>query len=221
MAKKDKIGNDIGIEDIKLTPIQLDSLKELGNIGSGNAITALSQLLNRRINVSLTSVELIPFWKLSDEFGGRETVVFGIISHVEGNQNLSILQIYTRESIINVISYLAGVDIKHVQKMKQLSDLDDLILSTISEVGNILSGHYANALADLMETTLVPSVPNMAFDSLGAIMDSLIAKNAKYVDLMIMIDTKMNIEEMDINGILIFLPAFETLKNFFKALNIE
>lgn len=221
MGKKDKIGNDIGIEDIKLTPIQLDSLKELGNIGSGNAITALSQLLNRRINVSLTSVELIPFWKLPDEFGGRETEVFGIISHVEVNQNLSILQIYTRESIINVISYLAGVDINHIQKMKQLSDLDELILSTISEVGNILSGHYANALADLMETKLVPSVPNMAFDSLGAIMDSVIAKNAKYVDLMIMINTKMNIEEMDINGILVFLPAIETLRNLFKALNIE
>ena len=107
MTKKDNIENDILYDDIKLTPIQLDSLKELGNIGSGNAITALSQLLNTRVEVSLTSLELIPFWKLPDEFGGRETDVFCILSDIEGTQNLSILQIFTKESIINVINYMS------------------------------------------------------------------------------------------------------------------
>ncbi len=219
MTKKDTNENNF-LDEIKLTPYQLDSLKELGNIGSGNAITALSQLLNTRVEVSLTSLELIPFWKLPDEFGGRETNVFGILSDIEGTQNLSILQIFTKESIINVINYLSGekIDINEIIK---LSDLDEVILSTISEVGNILAGHYANALADLMEIALIPSVPNLSFDSLGAIMDSVIARSAKIVDLMIMINTKMNIQDLHINGILVFLPAVETLNSLFKALNIE
>ena len=219
MTKKDTNENNF-LDEIKLTPYQLDSLKELGNIGSGNAITALSQLLNTRVEVSLTSLELIPFWKLPDEFGGREINVFGILSDIEGTQNLSILQIFTKESIINVINYLSGekIDINEIIK---LSDLDEVILSTISEVGNILAGHYANGLADLMEIALVPSVPNLSFDSLGAIMDSVIARSAKIVDLMIMINTKMNIQDLHINGILVFLPAVETLNSLFKALNIE
>jgi len=219
MTKKDTNENNF-LDEIKLTPYQLDSLKELGNIGSGNAVTALSQLLNTRVEVSLTSLELIPFWKLPDEFGGRETDVFGILSDIEGTQNLSILQIFTKESIINVINYLSGEKID-IDKIKQLSDLDEVILSTISEVGNILAGHYANALADLMEIALVPSVPNLSFDSLGAIMDSVIARSAKIVDLMIMINTKMNIQDLHINGILVFLPAVETLNSLFKALNVE
>ena len=220
MTKKEKIENDFLLDDIKLTPFQLDSLKELGNIGSGNAITALSQLLNTRVEVSLTSLELIPFWKLPDELGGRDTEVFGILSDIEGNQNLSILQIFTKESIINVINYLSGENID-INNINQLSDLNDVILSTISEVGNILAGHYANALADLMEIALVPSVPNLSFDSLGAIMDSVIARSAKILDLMIMINTKMNIEDLHIKGIIVFLPEVETLNSLFKALNIE
>jgi len=69
-------------EDMKLTPAQMDSLKELGNIGSGHAITALSQLMERRIEMSLTSVDVIPFWKLPEKFGGEEVEVFGILSSV-------------------------------------------------------------------------------------------------------------------------------------------
>ncbi|MFX1383872.1 MAG: chemotaxis protein CheC [Promethearchaeota archaeon] len=221
MAKKEKNEDYVLFDDIKLTPFQLDSLMELGNIGSGNAITALSQLLNKTIRVSLTSVELIPFWKLPDEFGGREIEVFGILSHVEENQTLSILQIYTKESVINVINNLSDKSIDNIKEIRQLSDLDDIILSTITEVGNILSSHYANALADLLETKLVPTVPNIAFDSLGAIMDSIVSRSAEHVDLMIMINTKMDIEDLDINGILVFLPAVDTLKSLFKTLNIE
>ena len=77
-------------ELIKLTPAQMDSLMELGNIGSGHAITALSQLMEKRISMSLTSVDLIPFWKLPEIFGGEEIEVFGILSSVQGDQNLLI-----------------------------------------------------------------------------------------------------------------------------------
>ena len=92
----DNYDNKKDEESIKLTPYQLDSLMELGNIGSGHAITALSQLMDKRIDMSLTSVDMIPFWKLPEKFGGEETEVFGILSSVQGEQNLSILQIFPK-----------------------------------------------------------------------------------------------------------------------------
>jgi len=80
-------------DNFQLTQYQIDTLMELGNIGSGNAITALSQLLDKRIEVSLTSGEIIPFWKLSDKLGGSNTEVFGINSIVKGETYLNILQV--------------------------------------------------------------------------------------------------------------------------------
>ena len=84
-----------------------------------------------------------------------------------------------------------------------------------------MSGHYANALADLMEIKLVPDVPDVAYDSLGAVMSSVIAKSSETVDLMITINTKLDIEDLNLNGIFCFLPAVETLNKIFKAINVE
>lgn len=208
-------------ESLKLTPAQIDSLMELGNIGSGHAITALSQLMNKRINMSLTSVDMIPFWKLPEKLGGEEIEVFGILSSIKGEQNLSILQLFPKESIINMINSLSEGKKMNAHDIKVLSDLDDFSLSLITEVGNILSGHYTNALADLMEIKLVPSVPDVAFDFLGAIMSSVIAKTSETVDLMITINTKMDIEDLNLNAIFCFLPEVETLNKLFKAINLE
>ncbi len=210
-----------GSEQIKLTPMQLDSLMELGNIGSGHAIEALSQLLNKGIHMSLTSVDLIPFWKLPEKFGGRETEVFGILSFVKEDHELSILQIYKKESIINVVNNLSPENKLDPNQISALSDLNDFVLSTINEVGNILAGHYANALADLMSIKLIPGVPDVAFDALGSIMDYIIAKSAESTDLVLMVNTKMDIEESNINGIIVFLPAINTLKRLFKAINVD
>ncbi|MFX1237169.1 MAG: chemotaxis protein CheC [Promethearchaeota archaeon] len=222
MKKKNKIENYIdGSEEINLTPLQLDSLMELGNIGSGHAITALSQLLNRGIHVSLTSVDLTPFWKLPDKFGGRENEVFGILSLVKEDQQLTILQIYEKESIINVVNNITPERKVNLLEITQLEDLDDFMLNTITEVGNILAGHYANALADLMNIKLIPGVPEVAFDALGSIMEYVIARSAESADLVLMVNTKMNLEDLDINGIIVFLPVISTLKKLFKAINIE
>jgi chemotaxis protein CheC len=208
-------------ESIKLTPAQIDSLMELGNIGSGHAITALSQLMDKRIEVSLTSVDIVPFWKLPERFGGEENEVFGILSSVKGEQNLSILQLFPKESTINMINSLSEGKNIESSEVKILSDLDDSSLSTITEVGNILSGHYANALADLMEIKLVPDVPDVAFDVLRAIMNGVIAKTSETLDLTIIINTKLEIEDLNLEAIFCFLPAVDTLNKLFKAINLE
>ncbi|MFX0030240.1 MAG: chemotaxis protein CheC [Candidatus Hermodarchaeota archaeon] len=208
-------------DEYNLTPEQLDTLKELGNIGSGNAITALSKLLNREVVVSLTSVDIIPFWKVQESFESPHVEVFGVYSEVPFNSELSIIQMFTKKSLINLINLLNFNEEISYEQIKKVEDLDDLSVSIIKEIGNILTGHYTSALADLLSTQLIPNVPTVALDTLNAIFNGIIAKHSRLSDFLIIIKTKITLPEINLNCIMCFIPCINILKNFFKILNLK
>jgi len=207
-------------DNFQLTQYQIDTLMELGNIGSGNAITALSQLLDKRIEVSLTSGEIIPFWKLSDKLGGSNTEVFGINSIVKGETYLNILQIFTKKSIFNLVDILSEQKKQKKVEIKNLDDFDEYTISLIVEIGNILAGHYTSALADLLSTKFLPDVPFLAFDKLGAIINEFLATCSENLDIILMINTKLIIEDLDFFGMFCFIPSVETLDKLFERLDL-
>jgi chemotaxis protein CheC len=206
---------------VKLTPEQLDILKELGNIGSGHAITALSELINEKVDVSLTAVNLIPFWKIPELFELPNSEVFGIYSEILGKTDISIIQIFTKESVINLINILnenAEISLKDINVIE---DLDDFSYSIISEIGNILSGNYASALANLLSIAIVPGVPKLALDRLSAMLDSLIAKYSQFSNYSIVVKTKIWVKEIKLDGTICLVPSIEILNDLFKILKIK
>lgn len=207
--------------NIKLTPEQLDMLKELGNIGSGHAITALSELINDRVDVSLTAVNIIPFWKIPDLFENPNTEAFGIYSEIIGKPDLSIIQIFTKVSVINLINILNDEDHIEIEDVRSIQELDDFTRSIISEIGNILAGNYASALANLLSIKLVPEVPKLALDNLNAMLDTIIAKYSINSDYTIIVKTKIQVKEIELNGTLCLVPSMKILKELFKILNIK
>ncbi len=207
--------------DIKLTQEQLDILKELGNIGSGHAITALSKLLNIKIDVSLTSIDIVPFWKVPELFNKSAIDMVGIYSKIPFKSDLAIIQLFTKVSIVSLINILSDNDKIMVDDIKTIDDLDDFSVSIISEIGNILSGHYTNALADMLSIKLVPNVPKIALDSLNAILETLIAKFSQLSDYMILINTKLIVLDVNIEGIICLIPSINILKNLFNILNLK
>ncbi|MHA1145868.1 MAG: chemotaxis protein CheC [Candidatus Helarchaeota archaeon] len=208
-------------DNLTLTPEQLDTLMELGNIGTGNAVTALSKLLNKKIEMSLTDVSIIPFWKILEEFEGPETQVFGIYSDINGFANLSILQFFTKKSTIEMMNNLLHKDRIISEKVTSLKDLDEFSISTITEIGNILAAHFANSLASLMKTVLIPEVPVVALDMIATILNSLVAKYSFISDYLIITKTNMSIEEFHLEGSICFIPDLKTLETLFKAINVE
>jgi len=208
-------------EGFQLTPEQLDILKELGNIGSGHAITALSKLLNNEINVSLTSAEIIPFWKVVELFDSPDIEVFGIYSEIHLISDLSIIQLFTKESIINLIKLLNEDFRLSIENIRTIDDLDELSLSIITEIGNILSGHYANALADLLSIKIVPNVPTVALDTLNAMFNELIAKYSQISDHLVIIKTKLAVRDIKLNCSICFIPSLNILNNLFRILKIK
>ena len=207
--------------DIKLTQDQLDMLKELGNIGSGHAITALSKLLDSTIEVSLTSADIISFWKVPELFDNPLDNVVGIYSDIPFNSNLAIVQIFTTKSILNLINILTNENRIINENLNTLDDLDDFSQSVINEIGNILSGHYANALADLLSIKLIPNVPKVAIDTLNAIIEGIIAKYSQITDCMIIINTKIKISDIDLEGTICLIPSIKILRNLFNILNLK
>lgn len=205
----------------KLNPEQLDTLKELGNIGSGHAITALSKLLNIDLDVSLTAAEIIPFWNVPEVFENPNVEVFGIYSKIPFKSDLSIMQIFTKESLISMINLLNINDKISNDKIRNIEDLDELTISLIKEIGNILTGHYTSALADLLSIKLIPSVPIIALDTLNAMLNSIIGKYSQLSDNIVLINTKMMLSDININGIICFIPSLDNLKNIFEILNLK
>ena len=206
--------------NLQLNVEQIDYLMELGNIGSGNAIVALSKLLNQKVEVSLTSVEIIPFWNLSKKLGGDNIEVFGIISNVKDEPNLSLLYIFTKESVINMINLLSGKKQKKLNDLHIIENLDEFSFSIVSEIGNILTGHYTSALGNLLSITLIPDVPHIAYDSLGAIVECITAKCADIADFLMIINTKLRIRGLDLKGSFCFIPSIKHIDKILKGLNI-
>jgi len=207
--------------DIKLSSEQLDVLKELGNIGSGHAITALSNLLNSKVRVELTSVKIIPFWKIPELFDNPNADVFGIFSKIADKENLSIIQIFTKESVINLINRLTEFDKIFIENIESINDLDQLSYSIINEIGNILAAHYSNALADLMSIKIVPDIPKLALDNLTALLNEIIAKYSQLSDYTIIIKTKLSTKKMKLDGIICLIISMNALYDLFNILKIK
>ena len=160
-------------------PLQMDALREVGNIGAGNAATALSQLLNRKIDMTVPSINIIPFRDIFSRIGGEE-LVSGVVVRVLGDTPGNILFIFDKETALSVIKSLTG------ESTDQISEMGD---SVLCEIGNIISASYLNAISKLTNLVIMPSVPAVATDMLGAILSTTFIESGQYDDYVLDIET--------------------------------
>lgn len=207
---------------ILLSHDQQDTLKELGNIGTGNAITALSRLIKKKIDVTLTDVGIIPLENLKGQFGGPNERVCGIFCHIDKPNQATILNIFETRPLMRLIAELAGSQSKiDPNKVKTKKDLDEFAISTIVEMGNIMAGHYASALADLLGTTLMIDIPEFTMSKAGEIGEFLTHEFKAMADFFIIIKTSIKVSDLRLKGMFFFIPDLDTLQIFFKKLGIE
>lgn len=209
-------------EKVVLTDDQKDILKEMGNIGTGNAVTALSRLVKKKIDVTLTDVGIIPLKKLQKQFGGPKERVCGIFCHIDKPSQATILNIFEMKPLMSLIANLTGKKSKiDPNKVKSKKDLDDFAVSTIVEMGNIMAGHYASALADLLGIKLMIDIPEFTMSNAGEL-GTFLSKELKTVaEFMIIIKTSIKVSELKLKGVFFFIPDLGTLKSFFNKLGIE
>ncbi len=209
-------------KQVSLSNEQQDILREIGNIGTGNAVTALSRLVKKKIDVTLTDVGIIPLNELPKQFGGAKEKVCGIFCHIDKPSQATILNIFEMQPLMKLIAQLAGPQSKiDPKKVKSKKDLDDFAISTIVEMGNIMAGHYASALADLLETKMLIDIPEFTMSKAGEIGEFLSKELESIAEYFIIIKTSVNVADLKLTGMFFFIPDLETLKTFFNKLGIE
>lgn len=177
-----------------MTEGQLDALKEISNIGMGHAATALSQLIGETVYLRVPRITVTDIGQVPELLGGAERVVAGVTLQILGDARGNILLIFPAESALRLISRLLG---KEAEGMV----LDELGESTLKEVGNILASAYLTAMGSLLHITLIPSIPLLAFDMAGAVVDYVLIELSQASDLALMVETEFHGKEPNLEPI--------------------
>lgn len=194
-----------------LNSFQLDSLREAGNIGAGNAATSLSQLLNKKIVIEVPEARLASFTEVTEIVGGAEQLIAAVFLRIEGDVPGSMFLVFSVEEADLLIAHLIGDD--------QFSVDDEIGMSAIQETGNIMVGSYLSALSDFTGLKLLPTPPSFTLDMAGAILESGLPEKSRYEEHAIMIETSFS-EWNEIKSHFLMLPDPDSFPKFFQALGV-
>ncbi|OXS63234.1 chemotaxis protein CheC [Rossellomorea vietnamensis] len=205
----------------KITSMHLDILKEIGNIGAGHAATALSTLLDKKIDMKVPSVQVVSFDQMMDMAGGPDNVVVSVFLRIEGEAPGSMFFLLPLEQ--------ASMYIRSMIQDRSFSFNDppysELGLSAMQELGNILSGSYLSSLSDFTNLKLLPSVPALSVDMAGAIIGFGLLEISQVSDYAIVIDTALKEEEGEesesVKGHFFLLPDPDSFEIIFQSLGVS
>lgn len=198
----------------RMADFQLDVLKEVGNIGAGNAATALAKLLDKPVDMKVPLVRILPFADVTESLGGSEEVVVAIFLRVEGEAPGNMFFMLSVSSAKKMLSQLAGIESEDPDAFTEME------LSALQEIGNILVGSYLSSLADFTRMSLVPTVPALAIDMAGAILSFGVIEYGQMGDKALLIDTKFLEGELEVEGHFYFIPDPQSFKKIFTSLGV-
>lgn len=202
----------IKLENLNLT--ELDALKEVGNIGAGNAATALSQILGKRVDMTVPSARVLSLDKVPEILGGTENLVVGVYLRMFGDIQGNMMFLLPTKSAERLVEMLLG--------MSDESDINgEISQSAIMEVGNILASSYLNALSQFSTLTIVPSTPALAYDMAGAILSTILIELSEVSDYALLIETEFKEDGESIDGSFFMLPDLDSLHILLKSIGVS
>lgn len=197
-----------------LNPLQLDCLKELGNIGAGNSATALSQILNKKVDMSVPRVKVYPINEIPELFGGSENIVVGVLLRMFGDMQGSLMFLMDEDSAKKLLT-----DMMLGEEVEDLTS--ELPMSAIMEVGNIISSSYLNSLSFFSKLTIIPSTPAFAYDMAGAILGTILYEVSELSDQVLLIETDFLGNGEAVKGHFFVLPDLPSLGVLLKAVGVD
>jgi chemotaxis protein CheC len=204
----------MGIEFDKINNgIILDVLREIGNIGAGNAATSLATMINKKIDMKVPVVKLLDFDEVPELLGGPENVVCGIFFKFEGDINGSIMFVLDQPSAINLVDLLMPRD---------NSEFDEFTTSALKEIGNILAGSYIASLSGLTNLNIKISVPALAIDMAGAILSVPAIHFGQMSDNVLIIQNEFieTLEAKSVDGYFFLIPDMDSYEVLLGSLGV-
>lgn len=189
----------------------LDILKEISNIGAGNAAGSLSALIGEEIDISVPSCSMVGFGKITDVLGGPENVVLGILVQLSGDFEGFILMIQELDDAAKTLKLL--LNLEGATDTLSMEELEPM-----KEVCNILVGAYVSALTSMTGLKIIPSVPSMTVDMAMAIMNVPALVYGEVGEYVLVLDTKFGGKAENIQGHFLLIPTIESFEILKKAL---
>lgn len=198
----------------ELTELQLDALKEVGNIGAGNAATALSQMIQKRIDMTVPQVDILPLDEVITKIGSGEDLVIAVVLRIFGDVPGNMLFLLTMDSAYRLVEMLTG------RFPASDEGLNELEISALQEIGNILTGAYINSIVKLTGMTFISSVPAVSNDMLESLVTTVFVESGQYDDYIMSIDAKFMEGDRNIKGFFFYIPRPGSLEKLLKALGL-
>lgn len=197
-----------------LSPVAIDCLREIGNIGSGSAASSLAEMLQKPIEMHVPDVRVLDYQSVIDEMGGPEKVITGILVTLCGDIE-GMIMFLLEDTFAKVVlgTFLGKENVKVIE-------LDEGDFSAIKEMGNIMAGSYLGALSTMTGLTIDMSVPSMTVDMMGAIMNAPMIEFSEVGEKVLFINDGFIIDNVDIKSNIILIPTVESLDILMKKLGV-
>jgi chemotaxis protein CheC len=199
--------------DINFSHSHEDALKEIGNICAGNAATALSQLLDRKINIVVPRIIFLPIEEVLNAVGGEDKLVAGLILRVLGDLPSNIIFIFSQKDAMILASLVTR------KQFSESSIMTDLERSALKEVGVILANAYLGALGSFVGLGLVPTIPELIVDMAGAIIDYILIELSCKSEFALLVESEFQVPTASITGHFFLIPNPEGFELILRAID--
>ena len=196
----------------EFTELQIDALREVGNIGAGNAATALSQMIQKRIDMSVPEAAILPLEEMIQKIGNEEDMVIAVIIRVFGDAPGNMVFLLTMDSAHKLLEMLLGE--------KSEGNLNEMQISALQEIGNILTGAYINSIVKLTGMMLVSSVPAISVDMLCSLMTTAFIESGQFDEYIMSIEAKFIMGKKNIKGYFFYIPKPGSLEKLIQTLGL-
>jgi len=200
------------IKSKKITDFEKDALKEMAEIGSGRAATALSKLVGKRVTLSLSSLDIVEINKVPKVITGPTRLVVGVFTPIRGDVRGTELIIFLKNSAISLADLLQ----KRKKPSKKINIEDRLVLE---EIGNILAGNYLSAIGEMLKITTIHKKPRILFTFGESITDFVLLGIGKDAKSALILKTHFAIPNTKIEGNLFLLIALKSVGHLTKLID--
>lgn len=197
-----------------LSNFEIDALKEIGNIGTGNAGTALSQMIGEEVQITLPEVHIMGYNEAIEWIGGPEAITAGVLSQLKGDLNGIILTVQKLDFVNLVLRSILGTSIS------KLSELEELQISALTEVGNIMASSFVNAMGNLADMQINLTAPAFAVDMQGAILAVPMAAYGGQSDYIMTIGGNFQCKEQKAPCRILLSPDIQSLNFLLRKLGV-
>lgn len=202
----------MGFNMDNVNELYLDVLREMGNIGSGSAATALSKMVNKQVHMEVPNIEVIDIEKVVELFENEEEITVGVYINFSGDINGTILTLLDKPSADNMVKMFFGHEPQELY--------NEMEASVIQELGNIMTSGYVNSISTMTSLRINVSIPSVNIDMVSSILSVPAVEYGLQSDKIILIENKLDMENEEMNCFFFFMPDLPSFDTLFRSLGV-